>query len=490
MITIRKKLIATFLVISLFVGIMVVAVYNAGRNVADSFHELNDKSVSRINALHQMKIDSLVIYSRAVESTVEDNQKEIPEYIQDIRKAEDDFAGAYVTYSQALTNGDSVGPDRLIMDNWNAFALNSDMLTVLVQGATTDKNDIREMREKLEQSQKSFESVINENLDSELAHNQVLTTRVDDMEKSLFALILAVLASSVMFATGLGSLVSYRISKPLMQLKSSVMELANGNYEARIMKVSNDEFGDLAANFEKMKDELRERDKMQNEFIMVASHELRTPIQPILGFAELALKGKIATPHALQKILDEARRLKRLADDILDVSQIEGGKMICKMEDIYINDVIEGVIQSLSPLVPPGVSITADLSPVDGFLKGDTERLRQAFSNILDNAIKFTQAGNITVSCSKLKDSDKLEIRVSNEGNGIPTEILPRLFGKFVAKDIDGRNKHGTGLGLFITKAIIEGHDGEIRADNNDRGTTFTIILPALTQESKGLAAQ
>ena len=116
MITIRKKLIATFLVISLFVGIMVVAVYNAGRNVADSFHELNDKSVSRINALHQMKIDSLVIYSRAVESTVEDNQKEIPEYIQDIRKAKDDFAGAYDTYSQALTNGDSVGPDRFIME--------------------------------------------------------------------------------------------------------------------------------------------------------------------------------------------------------------------------------------------------------------------------------------------------------------------------------------------------------------------------------------
>lgn len=490
MITIRKKLIATFLVISLFVGIMVVAVYDAGRNVADSFHELNDESVSRINALHQMKIDSLVVYARAVESTVEDNQEELPEYIEEMREAQDDFAVTYGVYSRALPNGGSIGPDPLIMANWNVFASNSNALIDLVLAETANRDEIHETRENLEHSQEKFESTIDENLNSELAHNQVLTVRVDDMERSLFALILVVLASSVMFATGLGSLVSYRISKPLMQLKSSVMELAKGNYEAKLMKVSNDEFGDLAANFERMKGELQEKDKMQNEFIMVASHELRTPIQPILGFAELALKGKIATPQALQKILEEARRLKRLADDILDVSQIEGGKMICKMEDVYINDVIEGVIQSFSPVVPAGVSITADLSPIDGFLKGDTERLRQAFSNILDNAIKFTKAGNITVNCSKLKDSDKLEIRISNEGNGIPPEILPRLFGKFVAKDIDGRNKHGTGLGLFITKAIIEGHAGQIRADNNDRGATFTIVFPALTQESKGVAAQ
>jgi len=483
MTTIRQKLVATFLVISLFVGVMVVAVYNAGRNVADSFHELNDKSVVRINALHKMKIDSLIIYSRAVESTVEENREEIPEYIREIEEAEDDFAATHDAYSRVLTNGDPVGSDLVIMENWNEFESHSNELTALVQSETADKNEIHEVREELEQSQEKFESVVNQTLDSELAHNQVLTTAVDDMEKSLFALILTVLASSMMFAIGLGSLVSYKISKPLVQLKNSVTELAKGNYEAKIMKGSDDEIGDLAVHFERMKGELREKDRMQNEFIMVASHELRTPIQPILGFAELALKGKIGTPEALKKILEEARRLKRLADDILDVSQIEGGKITYKMEDIYINDVIEGVVESFSPLVPTGVRLITDLSSVDGFLKGDRERLRQAFSNILDNAIKFTQSGKIIVSCSKLKDSEELQIRISNEGNEIPHEILPRLFAKFVAKDIDGRNKHGTGLGLFITKAIIEGHNGQIRAENDGRGATFTIVFPALRQE-------
>ena len=490
MISIRTKLVATFLVISIFVGIMVIAVYITGKNVANSFHEINDESVPRINALHQMKIDSLIIYSRGVESTIEDNKGELSEYIDDIEKAGNDFTTTYNTYTQALPIGRSIGPDHAIMEDWNPLKSKSDKLIQLIQEGTDDNNEIHEARENLEFSQQQFETTINKILDSELEHNDVLKRSVDNMERSLFALILTVLASSMMFAAGLGSLVSFKISKPLMQLKNSVVELAKGNYEAKIMNMSHDEIGDLAAHFEKMKGELKEKDKMQNEFIMVASHELRTPIQPILGFAELALKGKFATSEALKKILEEARRLKRLADDILDVTQIEGGKMRYRMEELEIKEILEAVIESFSPLVPAEVSIAKDISSIDVFVIGDRERLRQAFSNILDNAIKFTKAGKITVSSSKPKNSDKLEIRISNEGNGIPPEVLPRLFTRFVTKDVNGMNRHGTGLGLFITKAIIEGHGAEIKAENNGQGATFTIIFPAIMQKSKSLAAQ
>jgi signal transduction histidine kinase len=488
MISIRTKLVATFLVISIFVGIMVIAVYITGKNVANSFHEINDESVPRINALHQMKIDSLVIYSRSVESTIEDNREELPEYIDDIEGAGNDFTAAYNTYAHALPIGRSIGPDRTIMEDWNPLKSNSDKLLLLMQETPADNGEIHEAREDLELSQQQFETTVNKILDSELEHNELLKRSVDDMERSLFALILTVLASSVMFAAGLGSLVSFKISKPLMQLKNSVVELAKGNYEAKIMNMSHDEIGDLAAHFEKMKVELREKDKMQNEFIMVASHELRTPIQPILGFAELALKGKFATSEALKKILEEARRLKRLADDILDVTQIEGGMMRYKMEELDLEELLEAVIESFSPLVTEGVSIATDI-PSDQFIIGDEERLRQAFSNILDNAIKFTKAGKITVSCSKL-NSDKLEIKISNEGNGIPPEVLPRLFTRFVTKDVNGMNRHGTGLGLFITKAIIEGHGGEIKAENNGQEATFIITFRAIAEKSKTLAAQ
>jgi len=211
---------------------------------------------------------------------------------------------------------------------------------------------------------------------------------------------------------------------------------------------------------------------------MVASHELRTPIQPILGLADLALKGRMETGDALKKIRQEAIRLRHLADDILDVTRIEGGKMTYNMEDVNVKDLVEGVIQSFSPSIPASVSIVSDLSAADRFVQADREKLEQAFSNILGNAIKFTQAGEIRVSCAE-REFGKLEIRVSDAGTGIPPEILPRLFEKFVTKDIGGNNRHGTGLGLFITRAIVQAHGGQITASNQKAGgATFTVVLP------------
>jgi signal transduction histidine kinase len=474
MIKIRTKLVATFLAISVFFGLMIIGVYITSRTAADSFNELNDQSVPRINALDQMKFDSLVIYSRAVEFTVEEDQEELQDYLDEINQAKDDFANAYQKYS--LAEGE---PDSAVLKDWNEFVSNSDELVQLVQSGTASEEAIETGREKLEQSQEKFESTINQILDVEFEHNLALKASVSSMERSLFIVILAALAAAVVFAAGLGLLVSYRISRPLMQLKDSVTELARGNYEARILQVADDdEIRDLATHFEKMKGELREKDKMQNEFIMVASHELRTPIQPILGLADLALKGHMETKDALKKIRNEAMRLRHLADDILDVTRIEGGKMTYKMENVNVKDLLEGVIQSFSPSIAASVSIVMDLTAADLFVKADKERLEQAFSNILGNAIKFTQAGKIKISCAK-SEYEKLEIKISDAGTGIPPEILPRLFEKFVTKDIGGNNKHGTGLGLFITRAIVQAHGGQIIAENQKAGgATFTIVLP------------
>jgi signal transduction histidine kinase len=483
MIRIRTKLVATFLAISVFFGLMIVGIYMVDRTSVDSFNELNDQSVPRLNALDQMKFESLVVYSRAIESTVEEDHEELQDYLEEISQARDNFAGAYQKFS--LAGGEQ---DGAIMNDWNEFMLNSDELIQLAQSGTASEDTIDQGREKLEKSQEKFESTVNRILDVEFEHNQALKASVGSRERSLFVVILAALAASVVFAASLGLLVSYRISRPLMQLKDSVTELARGNYEARIMKVHDDELGDLATHFERMKGELREKDKMQNEFIMVASHELRTPIQPILGLADLALKGRMETEDALKKIRNEATRLKRLADDILDVTRIEGGKMTYNMENVNVKDLLEGVIQSFSPSIPAEVSIVSDLSAADAFVKADRERLEQAFSNILGNAIKFTHAGKIKISCAKL-ESEKLEIRISDAGTGIPPEILPRLFEKFVTKDIGGNNRHGTGLGLFITRAIVQAHGGQIMADNQKTGgATFTVVLPASVQFERDIS--
>jgi signal transduction histidine kinase len=481
---IRTKLVTTFLAISIFFGLMIAAVYITSRTAAESFNELNSHSVPRINALDRMKLNSLVIYSRAIEFTVEDDKKELQDYLDEINQAKDDFASAFQKYS--LAGGES---DTPIMDDWKVFASNSDELIQLIQSGTASEKPIDAGREKLEKSQEKFESTVNQILDIEFAHNQALKAEVSSMEHSLLIAILAALAASVVFAVGLGLLVSYRISRPLMQLKDSVTELSRGNYEARILQVpDDDEIRDLATHFEKMKGDLREKYKMQNEFIMVASHELRTPIQPILGLSDLALKGRIETKDALKKIRNEAIRLKHLADDILDVTRIEGGRMTYNMKNINVKRLLEGIIQSFSPSIPASVSIVSDLSMADVFIKADSERLEQAFSNILGNAIKFTQAGKIRISCAKL-DSEKLEIKVSDAGTGIPPEILSRLFEKFVTKDVGGNNRHGTGLGLFITRAIIQAHSGHIMADNQKTGgATFTVVLPVSIKLERDIA--
>lgn len=147
-----------------------------------------------------------------------------------------------------------------------------------------------------------------------------------------------------------------------------------------------------------------------------------------------------------------------------------------------MKELIIDVITGFNSSSRPGVTIVDDLSRQEEgiWLLGDSGRLRQVLSNIIGNAIKFTKQGEIKVSCKTLSGPDLLEINIVDSGVGIPEEVLPRLFGKFVTRDIDGNNKHGTGLGLFISKAIIEAHNGEIRACNNPNGSgaTFTIILP------------
>jgi signal transduction histidine kinase len=479
MVSIRQKLVATFLTISLFFGLLVTGVYINSLNVSRSFNELSEHSVPQIAALKEMIAHSLTIYSRAVEYTVEDNTEELDEYLAEIQHAKDGFSAAYLKYDQ-IANKESIEETALIREQWNTFALNSDVLIGLVQrGGASDEN-ISEAREEAERSQEEFQATLEKTLATRLAQNEIMKATVDSNEDSLFTLIVTAIAASVLFSTGLGLLVSRKILNPLTTLKSCAVEVAKGNYETEIPKLSDDELGDLATQFDKMKKELGEKDRMQKEFVMVASHELKTPIQPILGFAELGLQGKVPAQDALKTIQIEARRLKQLSDDILDVSKIESDKMNYDKKDVNIQELAKDVVSSLKSSLPANVSVVEELSAGNILVEGDSSRLRQVFTNIVGNAIKFTKEGSITVGCSKLAAVETLEIKISDTGTGISKDVLPRLFGKFVSGGMKGSDYHGTGLGLFICKAIIEAHGGEIHATNNQgaRGTTFRILLP------------
>jgi two-component system, OmpR family, sensor histidine kinase VicK len=248
--------------------------------------------------------------------------------------------------------------------------------------------------------------------------------------------------------------------------------------------------------YEKLREyeRLKEVQKMKDEFINIAAHELRTPIQPILGLSEV-LQSKIKDIKQLELfsiITKNAKRLQQLTDDILDVTKIESQSLKLNKEQFDINKKILNVIKDVEKQVsdPNRLKILFTEPRNDIFVDADKIRIYQVIANLLNNAIKFTKEGTISVSVNvtqngggnkeEERDYDDSSIRyvivsMKDTGTGIDPEILPRLFTKFASK-----SSKGTGLGLFISKSIIEGHGGKIWAQNNSdgKGATFSFSLP------------
>jgi signal transduction histidine kinase len=213
----------------------------------------------------------------------------------------------------------------------------------------------------------------------------------------------------------------------------------------------------------------------------VAAHELRTPIQPILGLADLlsSKKGDIKQYQEFITIIGRnARRLKHLTEDILDVSRIDGNLLELR-EDAF--DLVKTIMELLDDYKKDQAGFVSGLdisfeSNVDAALvRGDKQRICQVIQNLLDNAFNFTKSGSITVSLSATTlNAKEWNIAVKDTGKGIDSEIMPRLFNKFATK-----SENGIGLGLYISKSIVEAHGGKIWANNNtdSDGATFGFCL-------------
>ena len=229
--------------------------------------------------------------------------------------------------------------------------------------------------------------------------------------------------------------------------------------------------------------QLEIHDNMQKEFINVAAHELRTPIMPILGEAEL-IENDISNNESatisreqISSIIRNAKRLDRLAADILDVTNIEGKSLKLNKTTFDIDEILSQLVTEYSRQIEKDVvknkKIKISYEPLHVMILADNYRITQVISNIINNAIKFTDQGIITIIGNT--DSAELTIKISDTGKGIDNEIINRLFDKFVS-----RSEQGTGLGLFISKNMIEAHGGRIIGFNNENGigATFVIVLP------------
>ena len=321
----------------------------------------------------------------------------------------------------------------------------------------------------------------------------------------------------VILVVGILILILYlvaRMLKPIFDLTEATSKIKKGNFDVSVRQKGSDELSVLTESFNSMtasmreliknyvdltrkieaaNEELRRKDELKNEFINIVAHELRAPIQPILGLAELLRRSKSGSGNSIRAskedvehldiIIRNAKRLLRLEQNMLDMTKIENKSLKLDKERIDLIEKIQNVIKDFSNelsnekiqlvLTPP-----SQKEPI--FVNADKVRIFEVISNLLGNAIKFTtkEAGrSITIKTEK-KDS-QASVSIRDTGSGIQSEIMPKLFSKFVTNSAGG-----TGIGLFISKSIVEAHGGRIWAENNadGKGATFTFSLPLSEQ--------
>jgi signal transduction histidine kinase len=237
-------------------------------------------------------------------------------------------------------------------------------------------------------------------------------------------------------------------------------------------------------------EQLKAYNVMQRDFINIAAHELRTPIQPILGLSQVVIPkiGEKEQEH-MKVIIRNAKRLQRLTENILDVTKIDNRSLKLQKERFNLIDLILRIVQDYrNQISSPNLRLLCQFEEKQEeenetiFVNADKSRLIQVISNLLSNAIKFTKQGTISVNVEKGVEEkgkgirqEEAIIKVRDMGAGIDSKLLDRLFSKFTTKSFEG-----TGLGLFISKSIVEAHGGRIWAENNSdgRGATFTFTLP------------
>lgn len=248
-----------------------------------------------------------------------------------------------------------------------------------------------------------------------------------------------------------------------------------------------EEIQQLANHLEKANIKLRELDQQKSEFISLASHQLRGPLTAIKGYGSLILEGDFGplskeVKEAVETMYKSTQALIVIVGDYLDVSRIEQGRMKYEFTDFNLHTLIKTLTGELEPSVKiANLSLTFESTPnEDFFVHADQGKIKQVIGNLIDNSIKYTKKGSISISLTRI--GDRITTKIQDTGVGIIPEVKPRLFEKFTrAPDASKTNIMGTGLGLYVAKKMIEAHRGRIWADSEgqDKGSTFFIELEA-----------
>jgi two-component system OmpR family sensor kinase len=288
-------------------------------------------------------------------------------------------------------------------------------------------------------------------------------------------------------------LVSRWVAAPLQGMSKASLAVAEGDYRQTLKLNGPQEVQNLASSFNAMVDKVQTSQQVQRDFLANVSHELKTPLTSIQGFAQAMLDGAVADVearnHAASVIFEESDRLRRLVEDLLDLARIDAGQIEFKRQPVDLNALLRRVVDKLVlPAKEKGVVLESRLDELPPMI-GDGDRLAQVFTNLVDNAIKHTPVGRKVVVHG---DASRgwISIHVDDSGAGIPDEDLSRIFERFyqVDKARRGGKDRGVGLGLAISRQIVEAHGGRIVAQSSlGKGSRFTVQLPIVRPEDETL---
>ncbi len=304
--------------------------------------------------------------------------------------------------------------------------------------------------------------------------------------------LIAGLTGAALLFTGLIS----SMRRPLEDLVNASGRLAGGDLDARVQVGGLSETATLGGAFNEMAEELQRRagerdqlDRMKDEFVLTASHELRSPLTSVQGFAELLLleREKLSPKQAetVEVILDNTRHLVRLLNDLLDLARSDAGRLTIRPEQTAATGLIEDAVRTMrAQLDARGQALDLEIEPDLPQIEADRDRIRQVLVNLLTNANEYCpQGANIGVKARRV--GAEVEIDVIDDGPGIPEQQLEHIFERFSRGDAgETQRVGGTGLGLAISKSLIELHGGTIGAESTPgMGSTFRIRLPTIAPD-------
>ena len=312
------------------------------------------------------------------------------------------------------------------------------------------------------------------------------TTSNTDMDELLESMIRTMVLSSLwlMLAALIAVyFITERLVSPLRSMSRAVKEFENGHFDVRVPESGNDEVAELAVAFNHMASTLQHSEETRRLFLANISHDLRTPMTTISGFIDMILQGTIPkekVPHYLEVIRSEILRLSRLVSSLLDLTKIEAGERKFNKVPMDICEMCRQIIiASEKRLEEKQLDVQFDADRDNMYVNADVDAIHQVLYNLCDNAIKFSKTGGKYI-LSVHENGGKVTVSVFNEGSGIAPEDLPYVFDRFYKSDKSrGLDKTGVGLGLYISRTIIEAHDEQIRVESEyGQWCRFSFSLP------------